>query len=208
MIVTMTEMNRVTIIMTQRERFDLVKRSIESLYRATSVPFNLIYVDGGASPEIRHQSEALALRHGFKIVRREYFLPPNMARNLALNTIEQPTTYIVYVDNDVIFEGGWLDALVQCADETGAALVTPLIMIGNPERPETVRIHFAGGKIDIKETPEGVQFFDSHNYGDQKLCEVKASLQRQVSDTVEFHTVLVRSDLMERVGPLDEDLRA
>jgi len=194
--------------MTQRERFDLVKRSIESLYCSTSVPFSLIYIDGCASSNIMRQSEALALQYDFSIVRREYFLPPNVARNLALNAIEKPTDYIVFVDNDVIFEAGWLESLVQCADETGAALVTPLIMIGNPERPETVRIHFAGGKIDIKETPKGARFFDSHNYGDQKLCEVKESLQRQVSDTVEFHTVLVRSDLMERVGPLDEDLRA
>jgi len=36
------------------------------------------------------------------------------------------------VDNDVIVSPGWLEALVACAGETGATVVSPLICQGTP----------------------------------------------------------------------------
>lgn len=199
---------RATIIMTQRERFDLAGQTIESLYNSTQIPFNLIYVDGGSSPRIRRESEILAAKYNFDIIRREHFLPPNVARNLAINAIMHRAEYIVFVDNDVVFEQEWLEALLQCADETGAALVTPLIMTGNPNKPESIRIHFAGGTIKVKETAEAVYFRDSHNCCDKKLDDLEESLYRKETDFVEFHVALIRSDILEKIGPLDEDLRA
>ena len=199
---------RVTIIMTQRERFDLVTRSIESLYGSTEWPFHLIYVDGASSLEIHRETEALSSQYGFQIVRREYFLPPNIARNLAIEVMDRSSDYIVFVDNDVIFEKDWLEALLRCADKTGAAVVSPLIMIGNPDRPESVRIHFAGGHMTQEETAAGIKFGDTHNHGDQKLAAVEGLLKRAESDSFEFHAVMVRNDILTRIAPLDEGLRA
>lgn len=198
----------VTIIMTQRERFDLVCRSIESLYCSTEQPFNLIYVDGYSSSDVYSEVEKLASNYDFRILRKEHFLPPNVARNIAIDAIDEPTKYTVFVDNDVIYEKGWLERLLETADETGAAVVSPLIMIGNPDVPESLRIHFAGGKISIKETAEGRQFHDTHILGDQSLETVEKLLERSTSDSVEFHAVLIRNEILEKIAPLDENLRA
>jgi GT2 family glycosyltransferase len=198
---------RVTIIMTQRERFDLVGRSIESLFASTQTPFELIYVDGGASREVSKVTDRLAIQHGFKIIRKDTFLPPNIARNLAITEVGTETDYIAFVDNDVLYEQGWLEALVRCADETKAALVTPLIMIGNPDKESSIRIHFAGGKMETDETSKGVIFRAIHYFEEQKLVDVGPQLKRREVDCVEFHVALIRWDCLNKISPLDEELR-
>ena len=133
----------VTIIVTQRERMSLTERSLESVLADRSQPFRLIYVDGGAPDQTRIYLERRGAEAGFKLIRRPDFLWPNAARNLALPFVD--TRYVVFIDNDVVVEPGWLKKLVACAQETGAALVGPLYLwsdgVGN------ACIHMAGGTL-------------------------------------------------------------
>lgn len=62
--------------------------------------------------------QAKAQAKNFKIIRTDYYLSPNHARNIGLSDVD--TKYLVFVDNDVIFFPGWLQALVTCAEETNA----------------------------------------------------------------------------------------
>ena len=46
-------MPKVTLIVTQRERFSFTQPSLESIYHHTNLPFELIYVDGNSPNDIR-----------------------------------------------------------------------------------------------------------------------------------------------------------
>ncbi len=197
---------RVTVVVTQRERFALSERSLNALYETADVPFELIYIDGRSPPPVKAMLERQAAERGFRLIRKEEYLPPNMARNLALPHIH--TDYVLFLDNDVVFERGWLSALILCADETGADLVTPLVCIGDPDQPEKMRVHFAGGTITIDERDDSRWMTDDHILENKPYQTVRGTLARSRSDSVEFHAALARMHLFEKIGRLDEDLRA
>lgn len=115
------------------------------------------------------------------------------------------TRYVVFIDNDAVPAPGWLDKLVECAETTGAWIVGPLYFIGEPERQE---IHMAAGDARIEERPGGRRFVERHRFAGKRPAEVRAHLVRQPCEQVEFHCMLVRAEVFERLGPLDEELRS
>ncbi len=111
----------VTIVVVPRERFSCTQASLESIYEHIDFPFKLIYVDGNSPAKVRHYLERKAKEKNFQIIRTDYYLSPNHARNIGL--IQVDTKYLVFFDNDVIVSPGWLKALVTCAEETNATVV-------------------------------------------------------------------------------------
>jgi GT2 family glycosyltransferase len=193
----------VTIIVAPRERFGVTRRALEALYANTTGPFDLVYVDGGSPAAVRQYLADQAQARGFTIVRTERYLAPNEARNLGLRHARTP--YVVFIDNDAVPAPGWLDKLVACAEETGAAVVGPLYFIGEPEKEE---IHMAAGDAHIEERPTGRRFVERHRFAGKRPSDVRAHLVRQPCEQVEFHCMLVRAEVLARLGPLDEDLRS
>ena len=120
-----------TIAVVPRERFSYAIRALDNVIAHTPAPSDLLYIDGGSPPYVRRYVQAEAEKHGFDIVRSEHFLSPNQARNLAVRHVT--TKYVVFIDNDAVVTPGWLDALVSCAEETGADVVGPLIFMGKVE---------------------------------------------------------------------------
>jgi GT2 family glycosyltransferase len=189
----------VTIVMVPRERFGLTRESIESLYANTTAPFELVVVDGGAPAELKTQLEAEAARRGFRLVRSDYYLAPNEARNLALQQVSTP--YVVFVDNDLFVAPGWLERLLECADETGAWVVGPVYCIGEPAHQV---VHMAGGRAGITERNGRRELYEQHRHAGLRLGDLR--LKREPCELVEFHCMLVRSEVFEKLGPLDEAL--
>lgn len=103
----MTEPN-VTIVVVPRERFSCTQQSLESIYEYTEFPFKLIYVDGNSPHKVRRYLEAKSEEKNFELIRTNYYLSPNHARNIGLSRVD--TKYLVFVDNDVIVSPGWLRA--------------------------------------------------------------------------------------------------
>lgn len=195
----MTDPN-VTIVVVPRERFSYTHESLESIYEHTSIPFNLVYVDGNSPAHIRRYLEQKAKEKNFQIVRTDYYLYPNQARNLGLAHVK--TKYVVFVDNDVVASPGWLNALVQCAEETGASVVGPLMC---QEKPLHEIVHFAGGESHIWTDNTGRRRIREKMYKQgQKVTEVRHQLQRQETELAEFHCVLVRTEIFKQIGALDE----
>ena len=193
----------ITVVMTPRERFSVIQRSIESLYEDPGEPFAFICVDAGSPTTVRRYLAAESQRRGFRLIRTKHYLTPNEARNLALSEVK--TKYVAFIDNDVVFAPGWLSALKRCAEETGADVVSPLICIGEPIH---TKIHFAGGTAAIT-TESGSRIFrEMHRYGDQQVSEVRAKLSRQPTELAEFHCMLVNRGVFERLGQLDEHLKS
>lgn len=195
----------VTIVISPRERFSHTSASLESLYAHTTVPFRLIYVDGGSPKPIQTYLEAESQRRPFKLIRTDRFLSPNQARNLGLQQVE--TDYVLFIDNDVEVAPGWLEALIACAEETQATLVCPLTCIG---RPLHQKIHLAGGEAriltQVKKKRTRRKIHEKHYFVNRPVAEVQDQLHRQACEFAEFHCLLVRAEIFDQVGPLDEAL--
>jgi len=189
----------VTIAVVPRERFSMALESLDDVYAKTRFPFHLVYVDGGSPPRVRRALEQRAREYGFALVRKNRFLMPNEARNIALRTVE--TKYVVFIDNDLLVTPGWLEALVECADETGASICGPLQLIGPLEED---LIHFAGGIAHIAVDAGRRTLVEKHLLSGERMSVVRDTLRREPCQEIEFHCMLARTDLFEEIGPLDE----
>lgn len=196
---TMTE-PIVTLIVVPRERFSCTQDSLESIYEHTDLPFKLIYVDGNSPTNVRQYLEAKAQEKNFKIIRTDYYLSPNHARNIGLSQVD--TKYLVFLDNDVIVSPGWLQALVTCAEETSATVVGPLMC---EKKPIHQRVHFAGGESRVVIDIKGRRHLREKMYKQgHQVTELRRQLQRAQTELAEFHCVLVCTEIFERIGYLDE----
>jgi len=192
----------VTIVVVPRERFSLAQRSLESIYEHTTIPFDLIYVDGNSPKPVQRYLQEQSQVRNFKLIRTNYYLYPNQARNIGLAEVN--TKYLVFVDNDVIVSPGWLEALVACAEETQAAVVGPLMCQHEPIHDE---IHFAGGESHVWVDKLGRRRLREKMYDQgRKVGQVRDRLTRHETELAEFHCVLVRTRIFEQLGQLDENM--
>jgi len=194
-------MPAVTLVVVPRERFSHAQSSLESIYRDTSYPFELIYVDGNSPAPLSRHLRRAAAEKGFRLIRTEHFLSPNQARNLGLREVR--TKYVLFIDNDIEVEPGWLSELVDCAEQTGAWAVSPVYFEG--DRKDRI-IHMAGGSAEFVER-DGIRTFDEeHLFNRSKFDDVAHTLKRDQTGFFEFHTVLMPMAVFDTVGPFDEEL--
>jgi GT2 family glycosyltransferase len=205
-------MPKVTIVVGPRERFSHTQASLESVYRNTHYPFDLVYVDVCTPPIIQNYLNAQAKEKGFTLVRTDYYISPNQARNVGLRQVlkEAKAQYVVFLENDVVVEPGWLTQLVTCAEETGAEVVGPLTCIG---KPELGVIHNAGGATyilnDVKPDGRVKRRLRQEAYlTGQAIAQVQDQMHRTQCDYVEFHCLMARTDVFAKVGLLDEGMLA
>jgi GT2 family glycosyltransferase len=201
----MEEEPLVTIVVVPREKFSFSRESLEGILENTDVPFRLVYVDGRSPEPVQRYLDERARQFGFRLLRSDSYLSPNRARNVGLREVS--TKYVLFSDNDVIVTPGWLSHLLQCAEETEAAIVSPLICQGKPFH-ETV--HFAGGRCTVRESTRNGrverQLVDTIESQGSKLETLRLGLERRRTELAEFHSMLVRTSIFERTGPLDESL--
>ncbi|MBD2305752.1 glycosyltransferase [Chroococcidiopsis sp. FACHB-1243] len=191
---------QVTIVVAPRERFSYARQSLESIYANTCIPFELIYVDGNSPTEVQRYLEAVAQEKGFQLIRTSYYLFPNRARNLGLARVN--TKYVAFIDNDVIVSPGWLEALIQCAEETGATVVGPLMC---HEEPVHEVVHCAGGEARVVCDSTGRRRLREKMYKQgHQVVEVRPKMQRTQTELCEFHCMLVRAQIFEQLGFFDE----
>lgn len=202
---TTSEQPMVTIVVVPRERFSYSQQSLESIYAETDYPFELVYVDGGSSPELKAYLEAQSREKQFKLIRTEYYLSPNRARNIGIQAANGK--YIVFVDNDVLVQRGWLHKLVECAEETGATVVGTLTCIDSPIHEV---VHNGGGETYIEVRTEngktGRYAVQKSYLEGKRVSKIPEQLTRVQCKFVEFHTALVRKSFFDDHGLLDENL--
>lgn len=196
---TQIEHPRVTIVMTARERYALTLAAIDSIVCNTAIPYRFIYLDIQSPDWLREQ---LKSRPELEVVRFDEPLWPQQARARIAGSIE--TDYVVFIDNDVQVEAGWLDALVACADDTGAGIVGPLYLWGDGTTPE--KIHMAGGKFSEVREEGGRVLDESHQLINESPEVVASELYRRPCDFVEYHCMLIRTALIKDGKLLDPDI--
>lgn len=195
----------VTIVIVPRERFSFARESLQSILSQTAdVDHRLIYVDAGSPAPLAADLDAMARKHGFTLLRTGHYLSPNQARNLALPLVD--TRYVAFCDNDILVTPGWLRHLVDCAEETGAAVVTPLTCEGTPAHQT---VHCAGGDFRIEQSEHGGQVgrrvVERMHLQKRKVADVLPQLARRPTTLAEFHCMLVRSEVFAALGPLDPE---
>ena len=193
----------VTVVVSPRECFSYARDSLASVFAHTQSPFSLVYVDGGSPRALKQHLEARAREAGFRLIRTEHYLSPNRARNLGLRHVT--TKYVVFIDNDVIVTPRWLSALVECAEATGATIVSPLICEGEPAH--TI-VHCAGGECGVREEArgDGVRRLLIDQIHDQGRPVAELAGPPRPTGLAEFHCMLVRMEFLQQLGGLDEAL--
>lgn len=187
----------VTIVVVPRDHFSDAKESLESIFAFTpSCP--LVYVDGGSPTRVARFIREQARAKGFELLRYDYYLTPNQARNIGAARVR--SRYVVFIDNDVIVAPDWLPPLVECADATGAAVVGPLNFENRPLHQE---VHFAGGNARIISTNDNGR--ERHRLVD-RIHKVRVPSSPEPTEAAEFHCMLVRTDVFRRLGGLDENM--
>jgi hypothetical protein len=190
---------RVTLKMTVRERFSPTVSAIESVMANTAMPFRFVFADMRCPPWLSEAVGALSRRHGFRVVRFDDMVWPQQARKDLVGSVD--TEYVVFLDNDLRVYPGWLEKLVECADQTGAGLVGPLTLWGDDASPP--RVHMAGGLL--QEIPQGDRrvLIERHNGWDADPDQVIAAVGRSPCDFLEFHCMLLRTSLAQEPDLLD-----
>jgi hypothetical protein len=191
----------VTVVISPREGHFLTETSLLSVLADDCVPFELIYLDIASPPKTAAVLQAHAAARNFKLMRRDEWVPPSVARKAVLAGIE--TKYVAFADNDLLVERGCLEKLLACAEETGAGLVCPLYIQAGGGREPT--IHMAGGVFHWAEPPERGLERESHRLEQQPLAAAE-TLAREKVDFTEYHYVLGRRDLLSRAGAISDDV--
>ena len=189
--------------MTARERHSLADTAIDSVLQVTHPPFRFVYLDVQSPAWLRTRLAERAAAGEIEVVRFDEPLWPQEARLRITDSID--TDYVVFLDNDVQVAAGWLDALVRCADETGAGVVGPLYLWGDGVKPPT--IHMAGGVISELSAAGGRVLVERHHLAGADPRTEAAGLARRPCDYVEFHCMLVRTSLLRGDPVLDTRLR-
>lgn len=202
---------KVTLVVNPRERFSYTRECLESIYQDTDYPFDLVFVDVCSPEPIKHHIHEQAQEKSFKVIHTDQYISPNQARNVGLRYVLNQTDskYVVFIENDVVVKKGWLTKLVQCAEETGAAVAGPLTCIGQPFHQV---IHNAGGrsyiKVDLKNGQTRRRIRQSAYLTGRAIAEVPEQIQRTQCDYVEFHCMLASTKIFEKIGLLDEGMMA
>lgn len=192
----------VTLVVTPREKWSVCQRSLESMLEHTPQPYAMVWVDGGSPANVRREVADAAAQHGFEVVRTPHYLTPNEARLIGLARVR--TRYVVFIDNDVVVAPGWLEPLLDCAETTGAAVVSPVICQGHPVHEI---VHCAGGTCGVKEVvsedgPERHMFEHIASQG-RRVADLRHRLSRRETGLAEFHCLLARTEVARRDGMID-----
>ncbi|MEM6598811.1 MAG: glycosyltransferase [Cyanobacteria bacterium P01_D01_bin.36] len=192
----------ITIVVVPRERFSYAQLSLESLYENTTIPFDLVYIDGNSPGPERRFIQQYSQEKGFKLIRTEHYLWPQRARNLGLAEVKTP--YVVFVDNDVVVQPGWLRIMLECSQKTNATVVGPLMC---HEEPIHEIVHFAGGEsrvvTDIKERRH---LREKMYLQGKAVKDVLPRLEQCETELCEFHCMLVKMDVFDELGAFDESI--
>lgn len=187
-----------TIVVVPRETHSAWAAMLARLWANTDPTVPVVVVDGGSPPRIRHQLERLADAHDFTLLRSERLLSSNEARNAGLGHVH--TELVAFLDNDTHVPPGWLPGLEHCLRETGAALVSPVVLA---PRGDTWEIHDAGGVARI--VGEGEQRrFEERNAHMREPESAVPQLVRARTEFQELHCLLARTAVVEAVGGFDE----
>jgi GT2 family glycosyltransferase len=196
---------KATVVIVPRERLTPAPKTVAAVIASIPSSVPLIVVDGAYPPQVREGIGNLSKERPFTSLRFDHYLLPAEARNRALDIVETP--YVVFVDNDIEVETGWLENLVATAEREKAAIVTPLttIRVDRGEGPKEY-VHHAGGKIRYVKYKRQLTYASERRHEWTTPDDPVLDTLPPSSDDVELHTFLADAAALRSVGGFDERL--
>jgi len=192
-------MSSVTIGFVPRDRFCMASQALERLYRYTPQPFRLIVVDCNIPDRYRREmDEVLKGRDNVEFIRTDQYLQTNAAHNLVVRGNKDP--FLCLIENDNLVHQDWLLHLVAACEEHPADVAVPLIF----ERTED-KVHF-DDRLGRIETVDGANGPKLAILPRSSSPESDRTAARRSIELIESHCMLFRSEVFERIGPLDESV--
>jgi GT2 family glycosyltransferase len=186
------------LVIAPRERYSKTAEALETLFKNTTYPFELIYIDENSPPPVRGYLKRMAREKGFRLIRLRSFLPDTHVRNIGLREVKTP--YVVFIENDVLVRPGWLEALMTCAEETKAPVVGPLYLEWNKGQEF---VHVAGGTARVDDVNGRRRCTEVLRFAGRQQADIAHELRRERTGLVEFHCVLIRTDVLRELGGFD-----
>lgn len=162
----------------------------------------VVVVDGAAPPRVAALFDRLADSSGrLRVVRRNRFLGSNEARNLGADGAQTP--WIAFVENDCRLSDGWLETLLAAGEARDAASVYPAYL---ENRAGALHVHGLGADLEIS-GPVGAQRIreDLFLIG-RRWDDVRPDLVPSPRLQAEPHVLLIRKEMLDGLGGLDEGL--
>ena len=186
-----------TVIAAPRDSFTRLENCLYNVFKHTHLPIEVICLAGGAPLSIQ---ERLKKKYGDKVrfIFKDGFMTNAELRNIGLR--ESRTRFAVCLDSDVFVRPGWFEPLVQCQRETGASLVTPIVL----DRQNL--IHTAGNSLYITEVRGKKCGTAELRYANQPFAGT-TNIPRQETDFAEVHCHYMEVDTALGLGIYDENLR-
>jgi GT2 family glycosyltransferase len=189
-----------TIVVVCRDRWSQAPATLDLLLARTDPRHRVVVVDAGAPPRISAAFDRLAAGGRIGVVRRSRALGSNEARNAGADGVR--TDWIAFVENDVVPSDGWLDALLEVGEARDAASVFPVYLEPNPSGD---RVHGTGADLEVHE--DATRFVREHQHLiGRRWCDVASELRVVERVQSEPHLVVMRRDLLDTLGGLDEEL--
>ncbi|MGH7801486.1 MAG: glycosyltransferase family 2 protein [Thermodesulfobacteriota bacterium] len=192
-------LSTITIGFVPRERFSVASECLQRIFDCTRIPFNLMVVDCNIPQVYRQQMEkVLSGRSNVKVIRTDYYLLPNQAKNLVIQ--ESTDDFICFPENDVLVDEGWLSYLIAACEEHPADVAVPLILErhGGP-------VHFDHnlGHIKAVQQSDGLKI---EIVPRSTPKELDRSASRRSTQFMENHCLLFHRKVFNCIGLYDEAL--
>lgn len=191
----------VQIVMIPRERYLPTISSLRHLLASTPTDIPIVLVRGGMSDRIVRAASKLG-GHRLRVVGPHRHLSPNVARAIGLD--EVTSKYVVFVDNDISCDSGWLQPLLDTAERFDAWVVRPVIL---QRVDNSVTIHEAGGDCRLEQHEGSLRLVENHRFHGESADRI-SHLETEEVEMFEFHTVLFHRDRLLSLGGPDEAMLA
>jgi glycosyltransferase involved in cell wall biosynthesis len=187
-----------TVAVVPRESFSTARSGVEALLRVVPPDARVVLVDGGSPRGLRRYLATTAVENDFTLLRADRLLSPNEARNAVLPFVD--TDFVLFLDYETQLPPGAVEALEACARANDAAIVGPIYL---EQFKGSMRVHMAGGQASFTEQDGGRHFIDRH---EDRVAGASLPTAPAPTEHVEFHCMLVRREVFDQVGPLDEQM--
>lgn len=188
----------VTIVVAPREKHSTLPDSLDSLFATISPSVRVICCLAQLPENVRNAVEyRIAARTFTELHELEPDVTPHKARATGAQKVTTP--WLVFADNDLQYEAGWLDALAAQMRSNAYDVLAPLIFIGPPSGKT---IHHAGGLLHTEDTAEGkLKVREVHRLMNTDIetpgvIDQLHSVDYQRCEVAEFHCLAMRAELL------------
>ncbi len=193
------ETPRVTIIIPTRNRLELLKPCVDSLFAQTRYPdWELVLVDNGSDdPETLAYYNELRTRHADRIQLLHFEAPFNFSAMNNLAATHARGDYLLLLNNDTVcIHDDWLDAMMSHAQRPEVGIVGARLLF-----PNSLKVQHAGVVLGMTGTA-GHPFINTLAHDDPGY--LNRALADQEFSAVTGACLLIRKSIYEKVGGLNE----